>query len=188
MKVLDESGVKKIVKDYKTADANIKNNISNFKTSITKKGDPLCNMIFGSTHDSQQYYVSEYTDKNIPYILLMVSNPRLDLYGYIYMLQSMSDNSKIIKSDFVSMTAEGTAYVAENKPFSIIREKINGVDRNHIAIGPMPWYTNVKRINISHDVELNQTSCIYNITDINRLLQYTGTSLVQNITDIKGVI
>lgn len=188
MKVLDESGVKKIVKNYKDADNNIKNSISNFKTSITKKGDPLCNMIFGSTHDSQQYYVSEYTDRNTPYILLMVSNPNLSLYGYIYMLQSISDNSNIMKSEFVSMTAEGTAYVTKNKPFSIIRETVNGVDRNYIAIKPMPWYTNVKRINISYDVKLNQTSRIYNITDINKLLQYTGTSLVQNITDIKGVI
>ena len=188
MKVLDESGVKKIVKDYKTADTNIKNSISNFKTSITKKNNPLCNIIFGSTHDSAQYYVSEYTDKSTPYILLMVSNPNISLYGYIYMLQSMSDSSKIMKCEFVSMTAEGAAYVAKNKPFSIIRNTVNGVDRNYIAIGPMPWYTNVKRINISYDIELGQTSRIYQINNINKLLQYTGMSLVQNITDIKGVI
>lgn len=188
MKVLDESGVKKIVKDYKTADTNIKNSINSFKTSITKKGDPLCNMIFGSTHDSEQYYVSEYIDKNIPYILLMVSNPSIQLYGYIYVYQYMDVEGTINKAQFISMTVEGSTYVTKNKPFSIIRKTVDGVARNYIAIGPMPWYTNVKRINISYDVDLSQTSRIYKISDINRLLQYTGTSLVQNITDIKGVI
>lgn len=39
MKVLDESGVKKIVKDYKTADTNIKNSISELQTIIQRLTD-----------------------------------------------------------------------------------------------------------------------------------------------------
>ena len=35
MKVLDESGVKKIVKDYKTANENIRSNINTINNTLT---------------------------------------------------------------------------------------------------------------------------------------------------------
>lgn len=169
MKVLDESGVKKIVKDYKTADTNIKYNISELQTVIQRLTDRFNSIGFATYGVSNAEGGLAIPLKDGISVCFTIEGTNKPIYGKI----CIEDNIIIIRNqgsedDLKNMVATTVGKNGIN--YLIISEATSS---NDIVIKPIIRYNNGEYI--AWDDASNESLYVDDVSgDITQIAQEIG--------------
>lgn len=189
MKVLDETGTKKLVAAYKQADANINTSVINATTVLTSAFDASGNIypyLFGTTYNANQYYCSQpfsYTKHNKPAILFEVHNYINNVHGYI---QIRTRPGNVASMVFISLCSTGSQYVIDNAPFSVVWNKsLSAESRDfYFVSAPMPGFTFIKPIECSGNIDFSIKPTVLNTTSTDGVMSALNVNTGRDITTI----
>lgn len=169
MKVLDESGVKKIVNDYKTADTNIKHDISELQTVIQRLTDRFNSIGFATYGVSNAEGGLAIPLKDGISVCFTIEGTNKPIYGKI----CIEDNIIIIRNqgsedDLKNMVATTVGKNGIN--YLIISEATSS---NDIVIKPIIRYNNGEYI--AWDDASNESLYVDDVSgDITQIAQEIG--------------
>ena len=189
MKVLDETGTKKLVAAYKQADANINTSVTNATDVLTSAFDASGNIypyLFGTVYGSNQYYCSQpfsYNKHNKPAVLFEVHNYYNNVHGYI---QIRNRPGNVVSMVFISLCSTGSQYVTNNTPFSVVWNKLlSASSKNFYLISaPMNGYTFIKPIECSGSIDFSIRPIVLNTTDVNDVMSKLNVNTGKDVTTI----
>lgn len=189
MKVLDETGTKKLVAAYKQADANINTSVTNATNILISAFDASGNIypyLFGTVYDSNQYYCSQpfsYTKHHKPVVLFEVHNYINNVHGYI---QIRTRPGNVQNTVFISMCSTGSQYVIDNAPFSVVWNKsLSAASRDfYLVSAPMPGFTFIKPIECSGNIDFSIKPTVLNTTSVDDVNSALNVNTGRDITTI----
>lgn len=189
MKVLDETGTKKLVAAYKQADANINTSVTNATDVLTSAFDASGNIypyLFGTTYNANQYYCSQpfsYTKHGKQYVLFEVHNAANNVHGYV---QIRNRPGSVVSTVFISLCSTGSQYVTNNTPFSVVWNKsVSNANKDfYFVSAPMNGYTFIKPIECSGNVDFSIRPIVLNTTDVNDVMSKLNVNTGKDITTI----
>ena len=189
MKVLDETGTKKLVAAYKQADSNISSNVTNITNVLTNIVDASGNAypyIFGTVYNSNQYYCSQpfsYNKHNKRAVLFEVHNYNNNVHGYI---QITNRPGNIKNAVFISMCSTGSQYVINNTPFGVVWNKsLSAASKDfYLVSAPMPGFTFIKPIELCGNIDFSIKPTVLNTTSTNDVMSALNVNTGEDITTI----
>lgn len=190
MKVLDETGTKKLVAAYKQADADINTSVINATDVLASAFDPSGNIypyIFGTVYSANQYYCSQpfsYNKHKKAAVLFEVHNYYNNVHGYV---QIRTRPNNIAGTVFISLCSAGAQYVTENLPFGVVWNTAQSAASKdfYFVSAPMTGYTFIKPIELCGDVDFSIKPTVLNVTTADELKNALN---VNSGVDIKTIL
>ena len=188
MKVLDETGTKKLVAAYKQADTEIKTtltNVSDIMDNITDPNGHIYPYIFGHVVSAANtYYIYPFSyDTHGTAIMFEVHSSYNNIHGYV---QIRIRPTAVATCIFISQCYPGSTYVTEKIPFCVAYDSTQRRKTFYFIASPVSSdVLFIKPICIRSSVAFDTEGAEVTAASIDELKTKLGVNTIKEITAVR---